>query len=620
MKFILKITLLSLLVVGCKSYTNLPLAEKTTEQKTENKVVIDAYDTANDKILVSIYPTKQQRNEVGFFLPKIIPGTYSIDNYGQFIENLKALDPLGNELKTIKKDSSHWQISNAQKLYKIEYTVNDSFDIENEHDVFSPAGTNIEHHRNYVLNLHGFVGYLENQANQPFDVKIKHHKNLNLGCSQPISSSKKALNITEDSFYFDRYATLIDTPIFLSWYELEQFQINDIKVTLGVHSANNKLKAKDLVPSMQKMMIAQKHFMGNINNTNTYSIFLYLSNQKANSPKGFGALEHNNSTIVVLPEALPFDKIEQHLIDIVSHEFFHIITPLSIHSKEIHDFNYTQPNMSKHLWMYEGITEYFAQLFQVKEGIISTEEFYDRMSTKINRSMKFQDDLSFTLMSKNVLEEPYKKNYPNVYEKGALIAMCIDILIKEDTNGEKTILDMMQSLSKTYGKDRPFDDDALFDIVKSITNQKVYDFLKEHVEEGKPIDYNIYLNKIGANLQKSTSSIDYFNNGDLFYISPNETSNEIYFNKLALESSFLRKLGIQENDVLVSVNNKKFDLNNARYLLDLSQNWGKGTHVSITIKREGKIITKDTVIETSPSVTSPKIILNDNAESTVKYL
>jgi predicted metalloprotease with PDZ domain len=41
-----------------------------------------------------------------------------------------------------------------------------------------------------------------------------------------------------------------------------------------------------------------------------------------------------------------------------THEFFHIVTH-SIHSKEIQDFDYNDPKMSEHLWMYEGVTEYF---------------------------------------------------------------------------------------------------------------------------------------------------------------------------------------------------------------------------------------------------------------------
>jgi hypothetical protein len=40
------------------------------------------------------------------------------------------------------------------------------------------------------------------------------------------------------------------------------------------------------------------------------------------------------------------------------------------------------------------------------------------------------DTMSFTTMSANVLEQPYKDQYINV-SKGALIGMCIDIIIRE---------------------------------------------------------------------------------------------------------------------------------------------------------------------------------------------
>jgi predicted metalloprotease with PDZ domain len=53
------------------------------------------------------------------------------------------------------------------------------------------------------------------------------------------------------------------------------------------------------------------------------------------------------------------------MMDVVSHEFFHIVTPLSIHSKEIHIL-IIMTKMSEHLWMYEGVTEYFANLFQIR--------------------------------------------------------------------------------------------------------------------------------------------------------------------------------------------------------------------------------------------------------------
>ena len=66
--------------------------------------------------------------------------------------------------------------------------------------------------------------------------------------------------------------------------------------------------------------------------------------------------------------------------------------------------------------------------------------------------------MSFTEMSTNSIEEPYQSNYPNVYEKGPLINLCLDLIIREITYGQKGILNILQDLSKKYGADKPFED------------------------------------------------------------------------------------------------------------------------------------------------------------------
>ena len=147
---------------------------------------------------------------------------------------------------------------------------------------------------------------------------------------------------------------------------------------------------------------------------------------KPEDAKGFGALEHPTSTTVVMPEMMGLEMLQEQLKDVVSHEFFHIVTPLTVHSNEIQYFDFNNPQMSEHLWMYEGVTEYFANLFQVNQGLISEQEFLNKINEKINASSNFDDTMPFTKMSKNILEPAYARNYGNVYQKGALIGMCIE--------------------------------------------------------------------------------------------------------------------------------------------------------------------------------------------------
>jgi predicted metalloprotease with PDZ domain len=52
--------------------------------------------------------------------------------------------------------------------------------------------------------------------------------------------------------------------------------------------------------------------------------------------------------------------------------------------------------MSAHLWMYEGVTEYFANLFQINQGLITEEDFYSRLSDQMERAAAMNDTMSFT--------------------------------------------------------------------------------------------------------------------------------------------------------------------------------------------------------------------------------
>ena len=151
--------------------------------------------------------------------------------------------------------------------------------------------------------------------------------------------------------------------------------------------------------------------------------------------KGFGALEHGNSSVYYLPD-FGGTSVLDGMADVCIHEFFHILTPLGLHSEEIGNFNYINPQMSKHLLLYEGITEYFAGISQVKGGVITKDEYVRTvLKGKIKSAEKYPTKkMSFTDMSENVLQNPYKRQYNQVYQRGALMGALLDIRIMELTN------------------------------------------------------------------------------------------------------------------------------------------------------------------------------------------
>jgi predicted metalloprotease with PDZ domain len=549
------------------------------------KVGINLKDVKDDKVMVTVTPQKVTNETTTYYIPKIVPGTYSDDNYGSFIEGFKAFDAKGKELAVTKPDVNSWTIANAKKLAKITYLVNDTYDTEGSgaHDVFSPAGTNISPN-NYMLNNHGFVGYFDGKGDVPYTVNISHPAAL-WGATSLIDTDASNEN---DVFTVARYADLVDNPIMYSKPDYTTFSVEGMDILISVYSPDGKVTAKSITPEMETMMRAQKRFLGPINSTKKYSVLLYLSDLSANDAKGFGALEHNTSTTVVMPKEMPIDQLKESLKDVVSHEFFHIVTPLTVHSKEIQYFNFNMPKMSEHLWMYEGITEYFANLFQVNQGLITEDDFYKRMAEKIASSKMFDDTMPFTKMSRNVLEAPYKDAYNNVYEKGALIAMCLDIQIRESSGGKRGILDLMQKLSNEYGSSKAFDDSELFNKVVALTYPEVRTFLDTYVAGNTPIPYEQYFAKMGVSKTTVTKTGNALIKGQQeAYITAN-MAGEIILVPDVQDNEFMTTLGLKGGDALVAVNGTKYDVNNVYDLIMSSMSWKEGEAITIDIKRDGK--------------------------------
>ncbi|NNK39429.1 MAG: peptidase M61 [Winogradskyella sp.] len=571
---------------------------------------INLSEVVNDKVPVTIDPGRFTQETVTYRLPRVVQGTYSVSDFGKYIEEFKALDYNGNELAVNKVDTNTWTISSAENLDKLTYYVNDTYDIEVTGGIggdvpFSPAGTNIEPD-NYVLNLHGFIGYFDSLKNNQYTLDVTAPATFvrtsaleNIG----MKSSADGRSITS-TYFAPRYFEITDNPMMYGNLDVEEFMVGDIKIVLSIYSPNNVHTAASLKETVFTMMEAQKAYLGDVDSTPRYDIYLYLSEGDEDSPKGFGALEHHTSTVVVLPEASTKEGLAESMIDVVAHEFFHIVTPLSVHSEDVHYFDYNKPTFSKHLWMYEGVTEYFAQHFQVYEGLKSPAEFYQTMMDKINISKRMDDAMSFTIMSENILEEAYASNYFNVYQKGALIGMCVDILMRKESEGNRSMLSLMKELSNKYGKNKPFNDDTIISEITKMTYPSVGEFFKTHVEGDVPIDYNAFFKMVGLTLGETEVETNYiFAGGQNIIFDGDQASGTIFFSPMALQNSFWASQGVQDGDIIKKVNGADLTLKNARQVIGGMFGWQEGQEITLDLERNGEAIVINTILSKAYATT-----------------
>jgi predicted metalloprotease with PDZ domain len=551
------------------------------------KTTIDLVQVKDDKVPVTMEFPKMKSGDVKFHFPKTVPGTYSVDDYGRFVEGIKFMDNKGKEIPFTKVNDNTYALKNAQNLSKVTYMVNDSFDDEMDESkhkaVFSPSGTDIEAGKVYLINTHGFIGYIDNMQDVPYQLIIRKPNDF-YGTTALVDQDKSE---STDTFTLANYAKVTDSPLMYTKPDYITFNAGGMDLVLGVYSPTGKYKAADFKENLEKMVVAQKKFLGDMNTNKKYAIMLYLAGAQGPQIKGFGALEHHESTSVVLPEMMPKEAIDKTLTDVVSHEFFHTVNPLKTHSEEIHYFDYADPKMSQHLWMYEGGTEYFANLFQIQEGLITRDEFLQRMSEKIANSKNYNDTMPFTVMSKNVLKDEYKDQYRNVYEKGTLLAMCLDIELRKLSNGEMGYRDMIRKLSQRFGENKPFKDDQLIDELVAVTGYpQIKDFYGKYIAGDQPTPYAQYLNMVGVEINKQETPPIFWFIRDPQQTGYDEKDNAFVFDESSAQSTFAKNIGLKITDKIVALDGKTINVQNIQSFIEYSKTIKEGQSVTVTVLRK----------------------------------
>ncbi|UXX81191.1 peptidase M61 [Reichenbachiella carrageenanivorans] len=517
------------------------------------EISVDLNQVVGDRVQVTCLVPTVAVDEIEFRMPKIVPGTYSISDFGRFILDFKAYDTDGGELETEVLSDNRRLIKNSGKLHTISYWVDDTFDSDQEQVIFEPAGTNIQEGKNFVINTFGFFGYLEGMKDYSYELKVDYPAGM-YGAS---ALDKVMVNDSSDVFMAANYFDLADGPIMYAVPDTATFIVGGAEILISIYSPNKVLDPIFVKEQIEPTLEAQSQYLGELP-VDKYAFIIYLFDTNPMSGK-MGALEHSYSSFYSLPEVDPF-RLAQVIRDVAAHEFFHILTPLNIHSEEIGDFDFINPKMSKHLWMYEGTTEYAAGLAQVKYGEMSLPDYLEVISGKIHDSKtQYDDTLSFTELSLHCLDQTAAQ-YGNVYQKGALIGMALDIQLRELSGGQYGLQELMHDLAKKYGKTASFKDDTLFDTITALTYPEVRSFFASYVEGTTPIPYDKFLAKVGVAHVAATTRKE-LSLGHISF-SVNDEDNRLVIQSIDQMNTFGQEMGYEEGDIIYQFDKVDIDIEN----------------------------------------------------------
>lgn len=458
-------------------------------------------DLSNDKLAVHLKISGFSEDTLTYCFPKIIPGIYGAMNFGQYVSSFEVFDKKGKKLKTEQKDMNSWKIYNAATIARVSYLVDDAWEAFDDKmtDGFYRSAASSFSDSSFVITPNSLFGYFRGHMDHPIEISIRKGTNL-----YPATSLKKTLKLNQDLFSAKNYHQLVDNPIIYALPDTTMIHLPGISVEVACYSTSGKKISKDIAEYIRPLLLAQSKYLNDKLPVDHYTFLIYHSLAPNRNHLIGDGLEHSNSTLILLYMPLDIETIRQNIYGIASHEFFHTLMPLGLHSEEIENYDYNEPKFSKHLWLYEGMTEYFTMHMPVKTGLTGEKEFFKTVEEKIKYMNRFKPDLAMTDLSLHPMEK--QDQYYNVYLKGALINLCLDIKLRELSGGEYGAKDLVLDLMAHY-RGKPFEDNKLFSEIAIVSGfPELKEFTTKYIEGTEALPLEELLLKVGLKLENGKIS------------------------------------------------------------------------------------------------------------------
>jgi predicted metalloprotease with PDZ domain len=447
---------------------------------------IDLNDRADDRFKVTAWVAGLTEANGIYQFAATAPGTYQVMDIGRFVRTFDAFDADGRPVPVERVATNQWKLGDPARVRTLRYTVAETWDTPvDEHQVYLMCGTSIE--RDHVLiNPHAVIGYPSGMQARPIRLRLGYPASWKVGTA--LERDRSGAYLAED---FDH---LVDSPILLGRLTQASTRVTGVPVDIYTYSRTGKIRSAQLMSAMDDMLQAAGRFLGRLP-VNRYTFLYHFDERPA------GAWEHSLSSEYVLQESEFTDSVGRYVTDIAAHEFFHIVTPLNIHSEIIEHFNFVTPVPSQHLWLYEGTTEWAAHAMQLRAGLKSPEDYLDRVIQKIQVDRaRFDSTWSLRELALTSYSDSGQKQYINIYMRGALTAGLLDIRLLELSGGRRGLQDLIADLTRRFGKRRAFPEATFVDTVVAMTHPEVRDFFDRYVWESERLPIAEYYGKLGYRL------------------------------------------------------------------------------------------------------------------------
>ncbi|WP_299491575.1 M61 family metallopeptidase [Acaryochloris sp. IP29b_bin.137] len=443
-------------------------------------------DPASHLFEVTLDYAVEDLSSLDLKLPVWTPGSYLVREYAKHLQDFSAVDVQGHTLKWQKISKNHWQVYTRNthavriqyRIYAHELTVRTNH-LDASHGYFNPGA---------------MFFYIPGREQD--EIALTIHP------PDPTWQVTTALDPLPDqplTFLAKNFDTLVDSPFEIGTHQVHEFDALGKPHQLAIWGAGN-YDVDKIIADTQKIIAVEANLFGGL----PYDRYFFLLHVSAN---GYGGLEHHNCCSL-LYSRFGFRKPDAYnrFMGLVAHEFFHLWNVKRIRPQALHPFDYDQENYTDALWFCEGVTSFYDLILPYRAGIYDAKFYLKLLSESITRlqAIPGRHTQSLTESSFDTWIKLYRPHantrncQVSYYLKGEIVALLLDLQIRQQHQNQCSLDDVMLRLWQTYGQENlGYTRDQLLEVIESIAEMDLSPFWQNYLDGTVELPYEEFLNPFG---------------------------------------------------------------------------------------------------------------------------
>jgi predicted metalloprotease with PDZ domain len=302
------------------------------------------------------------------------------------------------------------------------------------------------------------------------------------------------------SWTFTDYDALADAPIEAG--KFEEFQLPGMSPEIWVVIHGDNYKKKQVETQLKRICEYEIKLMGKA----PYSRYTFVLHIGKGAAGAGGGMEHADATAISVSS-------EESLPGVAAHEFFHLWNVKRIRPATLYPVDYAKEQYTRALWFAEGVTNTYGSYTLERSGLWSKQQLYNDLGEQItdlearpaNRWQSAeQSSLDAWLEKYPLYENPeYSVSY---YTKGQILGVLLDILIRDRTDNEKSLDDVLREMNNDFAvPGKPYRDSLDVQLTaEKVAGGSFEDFFKHYVAGASPLPYQATFVLAGLELRQTT--------------------------------------------------------------------------------------------------------------------